>query len=95
MSDKQNLASEVIKAWQDQFQDYLKDPRLIELMTENYARFQENIQHAATANQPGAGSPIHDDVNSQLHELGKRVSDLESRLATLEKPRASSKKTNT
>lgn len=95
MSDKQNLASDLIKAWQDQFQDYLKDPRLIELMTENYARFQENVQRTATADQQGASSTVYDDVNAQLHELGKRFDRLESRLAALEKSRTANKKANT
>jgi hypothetical protein len=97
MADKQNIASQIIDAWQEQFQDYLKDPRLINLMTENYARFQENINQTVNSHEQSSKNPLPDDVIAELNVLRKRVSQLEQRLEEIERlaarnPKAKSRK---
>jgi Mg2+ and Co2+ transporter CorA len=93
MSDKRNLASEIIDAWQEHFQDSLKDPRLVDLMTENYARFQENIKRTVNSHEQDTDNSLPDDVVAELNELRNHVSQLEQRIAKIEKLIAGSAKT--
>ncbi len=88
MTDKQNLAEEMLAAWQNQLQDYFKDPRIADLLVENYAKFQKNFKNSAyptNANQPGSSADVPDDVNLELRNLKEHVESLESRIKLLEK----------
>ena len=88
MTDKQNLAEEMPAAWQNQLQDYFKDPRIADLLVENYAKFQKNFKNSANspnANQPGSSADVPDDVNLELRNLKEHVESLESRIKLLEK----------
>jgi len=88
MTDKQNLAEEMLAAWQNQLQDYFKDPRIADLLVENYAKFQQNFKNSAnssSSNQPGSSADVPDDVNLELRNLKEYVESLESRIKLLEK----------
>lgn len=88
MSDKQNLAEEMLAAWQNQLQDYFKDPRIVDLLVENYAKFQQNFQNSTSpkpANMPSSSEHVSDDVNMELRNLKEHVDALETRIKLLEK----------
>ena len=88
MTDKQNLAEEMLAAWQNQLQDYFKDPRIADLLVENYAKFQKNFKnpsHPTNTNKSSAGANVPDDVNMELRDLKEHVESLEARIKLLEK----------
>ncbi len=88
MTDKQNLAEEMLAAWQNQLQDYFKDPRLVDLLVENYAKFQKNLKNSAQDNaksQPNTRESVYRNVDLELRNLQEHVESLESRIKLLEK----------
>lgn len=90
MSNAQNLAAEILAAWQKQMQECLSNPKNAQIMVENYAKFQETINKFF--NQPGSSSASSDgvDANVQLVDLTKRIEELELRVRILEKALAAS-----
>lgn len=85
MSNNQNAAQDIIKAWQDHLQNSMQDTRLVELMAENYAKFQEFVDTSSTNAGQNTASVVPNDVAVELNELRKYVESLESRLKILEK----------
>lgn len=88
MTNKQNSAEEMLKAWQAQLQDSFKDPRMVDLLVENYAKFQQNLNQAASSfatSQPKPRANTADDVYLQLRDIKVYAQSLESRIAILER----------
>jgi hypothetical protein len=87
MSDKQNLAYKLIETWQEQTQEYLKDPRVAEIMTENYSKFLNLINATyEQSNSTDTTSSYANDTNSdnELSKLTLRIDELERRIKILE-----------
>lgn len=92
MSDKQNLADELINMWQKQMQDYFKNPKVVELMAEQYEQYQKVFQQASQSeSSSSASSDIPNHVNDELRELKEYVAELEARIKLLEKYMAKGK----
>ncbi|MFI4983953.1 MAG: hypothetical protein ACHP6I_02005 [Rickettsiales bacterium] len=88
MSNNQNTAQDIIKAWQDHLQNSMQDTRLMELMAENYAQFQNFID--TTSKSTASDVPSNGAV--ELNQLREHVAALESRIQILEKLAAGNKR---
>lgn len=91
MSDKQNFAKSIIDAWQDSIQSLIKDRQFVDLIVDNYAKFQEivkttvpndNFQHAAARDDA--------DKSNDLQHVRAELAALEQRISALEKTAAAS-----
>lgn len=91
MSDKQNLAEELINMWQKQLQDYFKDPKVTELMADQYAKYQQMLQAGFKDHSASASNDVPNDVNAELRKLEEHVAALEARIKLLERCLAKSK----
>lgn len=95
MSDKQNnLASDMLRAWQDHLQNTMQDQRVSELMVEQYSKFQDMFKgHGQNENSSeSSNSTVPNDVDVKLAYLADRLEAMEARLTLIEKNIAGSSK---
>ena len=90
MSDKQNnLANDMLRAWQDHLQNTLQDQRVSELMVEQYSKIQDIFKgHGQSSN-----STVPNDVDVKLAYFADRLEAMEARLTLIEKAIAGSSNT--
>ncbi len=84
MSDKENFAKSIIDAWQNGIQNLVKDKQFIDLIVDNYAKFQDVIkttsnEHFTSSDNRDAPSTVNElrELRSLLAALDKRISKLE------------------
>ncbi len=96
MSEQNNLAAEMLKAWQDHLQNSMKDARISELMVEQYSKFQDLFKGANEnykSSQSSDNSAI-DDVHAKLAYITDRLEAMEARLTIIEKSIAAASTTS-
>lgn len=93
MSDKQNnLANDMLRAWQDHLQNTLQDQRVSELMVEQYSKIQDIFKgHGQNENSSeSSNSTVPNDVDVKLAYFADRLEAMEARLTLIEKAIAGS-----
>ena len=76
MSDKQNnLANDMLRAWQDHLQNTLQDQRVSELMVEQYSKIQDIFKgHGQNENSSeSSNSTVPNDVDVKLAYFADRL----------------------
>lgn len=74
-----------MEEWQKQMQEYLTDPRVAELMTDYYAKFQNQIRNVANSASGATASSNNASANPDgSSQLDERVANLEQRIKILE-----------
>lgn len=87
MSNNQNIAAKLIEEWQSNMQEYLRDPRVAEIMVDYYAKSKKAFEDTTRGvNETNAADRSNAyDSQSKLHELTEHVKALETRVELLER----------
>ncbi len=87
MNDKNNLAAEMLRAWQDHLQNTVQDHRFSEMMVDQFNKFQDIFQGMNRNEESSKNSdqPASDDVNVKLAYIADRLEAMEARLTIIEK----------
>ena len=78
----------MLSAWQTQMQNAFKDPRMVDILVENYAKFQQNFNQTVSnfaASKPQHNANSVDDVHVQLRDIKIYAQSLEARITILER----------
>ena len=86
MSDKQNFAKTIIDAWQESIQNLVKDKQFVDLIIDNYAKFQEIVKASSKANENFTSSYSGNafNPNIELNELRAELIALKQRVSYIE-----------
>lgn len=87
MSNKQNIAAKLIQEWQSNMQEYLKDPRVSEVMVEYYAKSKKTFDEMTGKQYESNAADTTDanDADDKLLKLTERLNELEARIKILER----------
>jgi cell division septum initiation protein DivIVA len=84
VSDKQNFAKSIIDAWQDSIQNLIKDKQFVDLVIDNYAKFQEIVKTTTNDNPQTTAQRDNNSAVDELSTLRTNLAELEQRVASLE-----------
>ena len=86
-NDTDTIIHEFLELWQKQFSYLAKDPKTVASMLATFAseqgKYFDSLKETKNA-ESGSDTNIHNNADDELHQLRKRITYLEKRVAELE-----------